>query len=1461
MVFNNNLLLGAGGQSTGPAPFDPTLIGNSVWFDGSADYMDKTFSSGSAQSRIVYACWLQRNDFSRLQSIFTADKSGRADRFGFQADDTIDIHLEQNGGSTIIYSTSQVFRDTGWYHFILSIDLNVAQASAVQLYVNGVQNDVTVTFGPSAGALSTMDSFGNAARHAIGKRSAASDRFSNTYQTQCTLLVGQSIQNGDVAVTDILDAFTFGTNGSQFTPKSDAAIAALASTAGGNSFCLDFADSADLGNDISSNANDFTPNSMSSANQSINTPSKYYPKVSNIGIPSGDTAANYTMDRGSNRMVYSGADQGYKGLISTQLIQPDDSPIYWEYYLESGSVGGASGGRVSVGLCVPNFNVGIGAFSGAGGNNPSNLRGEIYDNGSQGATTGSTLIGVGDIQNLAYEPSTGKIWFGVNGTWNNGSEAASTTLNPSGHDYQATVQDYVFFISASRSTDIGVLNFGDNPSMSGNITAGTETDANGHGLFKYAVPSGFFAPVSANLTAPDYQGIDYFDATLYEGNGTGQRVGDFVPFTDAFNVANSAMFQHDEARALSRTIGTPSSTGGKKGTWSTWFKTANIDTDNIFFDTGTTATNRFSLQMDASGQISFVHGAGITILKTSADLKGGDLWRNLVLKVDTSLATAADRAIMYIDGVEVTSFATDNRASLPQDSELGYMDSGATQFVGSYDGVTANQWDGYLAETIFLDNQFLSADSFGQLDTSTNKWVPKDVSGLTFGDQGFYLKYENSPTNIAAGETGLKSDDLDVGAVSLLTDGTQYGSWNAGSNLVYQNANSTTKSWWGVDFGSGVTKTIKSATIFGNQPGDGSSAGFTSVSGAVTWTLFGSNSAQATSDNDLSSLTSLGTASVADGISKGASVTIDASSNTTAFRYFYVQMNTTANLRRLLGEIQLYETSGGGITNDSSGQNNDFVALGAWTSSDQFTDTPTNNVFTFATDGTGTISEGNTRVDLNDIVYGLRPTIANFSSTGKFYGEFLVNAVSGSTVGIGFATDIASQDTTNPATTPNNDSRNFLLQLSDGNKINGDSTGVSYGSGISAGQTVMWAFDAATRKIWFGSEGTFFASGDPAAGTNEAFILPNTGTVTLVVYDGSNARTANLTMRNATAAFEHTAPTGFTPFTQDNLDDTSSKITALAWIKNRDAADNHMLFDRVRGVGKDMHSNDSAAEVTNANTVQRFLQRGVQIGSDVEVNTANESYVLWQWLLGNSATTGSANTDGSITSTVIAADAGHFSICTYTGTGANATIGHGLSGAPELVIVKNTNDVRAWRVLETVVNGGTHYLTLNTDAASVAGSTFWNNSNPTASVINLGSDTDTNDSGDTMLAISFRSVPGVCKVGSYIGNGNADGPYVSVGFKPKWLMVKWTGGGGLSAEGWLIKDIVRQTINPNDDAELYANYTSAESTGASHGADILSDGFKLRGAGGANNGNGATYLYLAIADLGGNGTLPPIYGR
>ncbi len=250
-----------------------------------------------------------------------------------------------------------------------------------------------------------------------------------------------------------------------------------------------------------------------------------------------------------------------------------------------------------------------------------------------------------------------------------------------------------------------------------------------------------------------------------------------------------------------------------------------------------------------------------------------------------------------------------------------------------------------------------------------------------------------------------------------------------------------------------------------------------------------------------------------------------------------------------------------------------------------------------------------------------------------------------------------------------------------------------------------------------------------------------------------------------------------------------------------------MLIDRVRGVGKDIHSNSNAAEATNANTVQRFLQRGVQVGNNVEVNTAGESFVLWQWLVGDSATTGSTNSNGSLDTSVIAADADHFSIVSWTMSdpaGAK-TLGHGLTAAPELIIVKNRTDASTnWPIYAEVI-GNTKYMYLSTTAAA-ATFNMWQNTSPTSTVFSVSSNNEASGSAnDEMIAYCFRSVPGVCKVGEFTGNGSADGSYISTGFKPKWLMVKWTGGGGLSGEGWLIKDTVRQTINPNDDAELYAN--------------------------------------------------------
>ena len=126
MVFSNNLLFGAAAASTsGSTPFDPTLIPNSVWLDGSADTLSKTFSSGSAQTKIVLSMWVQRNSITSgaAQDIFCAQGgtggATRQNRIFFNTNDTLGIQLETTAAATITYTSSKVYRDVGWYHIYL----------------------------------------------------------------------------------------------------------------------------------------------------------------------------------------------------------------------------------------------------------------------------------------------------------------------------------------------------------------------------------------------------------------------------------------------------------------------------------------------------------------------------------------------------------------------------------------------------------------------------------------------------------------------------------------------------------------------------------------------------------------------------------------------------------------------------------------------------------------------------------------------------------------------------------------------------------------------------------------------------------------------------------------------------------------------------------------------------------------------------------------------------------------------------------------------------------------------------------------------------------------------------------------------------------------------------------------------------------------------------------------------
>jgi hypothetical protein len=203
-------------------------------------------------------------------------------------------------------------------------------------------------------------------------------------------------------------------------------------------------------------------------------------------------------------------------------------------------------------------------------------------------------------------------------------------------------------------------------------------------------------------------------------------------------------------------------------------------------------------------------------------------------------------------------------------------------------------------------------------------------------------------------------------------------------------------------------------------------------------------------------------------------------------------------------------------------------------------------------------------------------------------------------------------------------------------------------------------------------------------------------------------------------------------------------------------------------------------------------------------------------------------------------------VVTYTGTGANTTIGHGLSSAPKMVIVKNKGAAVAWAAWHTSI-ANTQYLVLNTTAAVATGATWWNSTTPTSSVISVGTSTSTNASGNTYVAYCWAEITGFSKFGSYTGNGSADGPFQYTGFRPKFIMVKPSSGVN---DDWTITDTSRSPYNLCA-AVLKPDSANAEDTTVGTiraNLDILSNGFKIRQPSDIININGGTFIYAAFAE-------------
>jgi hypothetical protein len=284
----------------------------------------------------------------------------------------------------------------------------------------------------------------------------------------------------------------------------------------------------------------------------------------------------------------------------------------------------------------------------------------------------------------------------------------------------------------------------------------------------------------------------------------------------------------------------------------------------------------------------------------------------------------------------------------------------------------------------------------------------------------------------------------------------------------------------------------------------------------------------------------------------------------------------------------------------------------------------------------------------------------------------------------------------------------------------------------------------------------------------------------------------------------------------------------LVWAKKRSATGYHAWCDAVRGGTKNIFSNDSIAEETSATDwILSFASDGFGVNSAGNLNQSSATYVAWNWLASN---TTASNTDGSITSTVSASTTSGFSIVSYTGTGANATVGHGLGVAPSMIITKSTGAVSNWGVYHQSL-GNTDALFLNETTATGASSVYWNNTSPTSSLFSVGSAGAMNNTNG-MIAYCFAEKKGFSKFGIYTGNGNADGTFIYTGFKPAFVIIKRTTG----AEGWNIGDNKRNITYPSGANLIMLNFKQIYQTQklkkykrwGYNSIDMLSNGFKLK---------------------------------
>ena len=908
------------------------------------------------------------------------------------------------------------------------------------------------------------------------------------------------------------------------------------------------------------------------------------------------------------------------------------------------------------------------------------------------------------------------------------------------------------------------------------------------------------------MAAPTIKkGEEHFFNITYEGNGGGQRVGNFIPFTDQATIANSVIFNSADSAKLERT---PSSNGsGTTFTISFWYKPTKIATSYSLFDNapGGSAANIFSIIVNSDNTIlihGFDSGGSFSLnLATNRTFEDTSKFYHFLVAVDTTQGTSTNRVKFYVDGDQITSLSSTTYPA--QDATYGTNQTSVKQAVGYYPHDGSRYADAYFAEFNLIDGQALLPASFGITDTSTGRWIPKTVEPFPTTTTSIAV------TVVSSGGNKYALDGVTQDTVTLIEGATykfdQSDSSNSGHPLRFSTTSNGTHGG-GSEYTTGVT-------TVGTPGSSGAYTQITVAVGAPTLYYYCSSHS-----------------------GMGGTANTQDQYGTNGFRLTFAQSND-------LGD-------------DTSGKGNDLTETNL-TTSDQTTDSPTQNFTTLNTLRKGpniTLSEGNLKSTYSGGSQSYGIASQKGVNSGKFYAECTVNTRGSQLM---FVCVWSEDQYLSVVGNDNPVFKNGGVGYRDdtGNVDREDAINQTYGATYTSGDVIGIALDANTGTVWFSKNGTWQNSAtasEIAAGTttNSAvtglngsnYNKPSGNFILGTVSHSGHVSTWNFGQKS----FSYTPPTGFSALQQDNFSETDKGVSGFVWAKSRDNTESHTMYDSSRGRQLQLSSNNTTAQNTQTDGLQKFLKGGYQCEDHERINQSGISYVGWNWVA-NTGTTAS-NTDGATSSTVQANTTAGFSIVEYTGTGGATSVGHGLSAAPEWMLFKDKGNSTNWRVYHTSMGGITKYMLLNSSDA-VATASMWGS--PTASAFIVGgTGYEVNESGNNYIAYCWHGVDGFSKFGGYTGNGNANGPYVFTGFKPAYFMSKRID----STSDWIIWDNARSKFNPCTE-RLIASSNGAEGSAS---IDLLSNGIKIRNSDVSRNASGGTYIYMAFAEhpFIGDGTNP-----